>query len=169
MIAETTFTTNRLLLVPLAPEDKNFIFELVNSEEWIKYIGDRKIDSQEYAERYIQTIIGNPNINYWVVRLRSGNASIGIVTFIKREYLEVHDLGFAFLPEFTNKGFAFEATQKVLLTMISNPAYPKILATTITENTRSIKLLDKLGFRFYKEIEVNTGKLLVYEIASRIH
>ena len=85
--------------------------------------------------------------------------------------MKYHDIGFAFLPGFTNNGFAFEAVQKVLLDIGNSdhpdhPAHPKILATTITGNARSIKLLEKLGFRFLEEIEVKTEKLLVYEIGG---
>jgi RimJ/RimL family protein N-acetyltransferase len=163
---QTTIVTNRLLLEPLTLNDNSFILELVNSEGWLKYIGDRNINSPEDASDYIQKVNSNPNITYWVVKLKDKAISIGIITFIKRDYLEHCDIGFALLPKFTNNGYAFEATKEVLTNIIHNSEYTHVLATTIPENKDSIKLLERLGLRLDKEIEVADEKLHVYQIST---
>lgn len=162
---QATITTNRLLLEPLSPNDNDFIVELVNSEGWLRYIGDRKIHSLEDAAAYIQKINDNPDITYWVAKLKEDFIPIGIVTLIKRAYLEHHDIGFAFLPAFTNHGYAFEATQEVLSHISCNAGHSHILATTLPENKSSIRLLEKLGLQLSKEIEVGNEKLHVYGMA----
>jgi len=35
-------------------EDAHFIYELLNSDSWIKFIGDKKITTQNKAKDYIQ-------------------------------------------------------------------------------------------------------------------
>src|SRR5215218_9705823 len=91
--------TERLLIIPLATSDDSFILELVNTEGWISFIGNRNITSQVEAKAYIQKILENSNCSYWVVKLKEQQQSIGIITYIKRDYLEHHDIGFAFLPD----------------------------------------------------------------------
>ena len=54
MNTETLLTTDRLLIEPLVLADNNFILELVNTDGWIKFIGNRKITSPMEATAYIQ-------------------------------------------------------------------------------------------------------------------
>jgi Acetyltransferases, including N-acetylases of ribosomal proteins len=102
-------STNRLLLDILTLEDYQFIIQLLNTKGWIEFIGDRNVHSKDEAIAYINKILDSPTINYWVVRIKSENLPIGIVSFLKRDYLENFDIGFAFLPEFTGNGYAYEA------------------------------------------------------------
>lgn len=159
--------TNRLLIEPLTEDDKLFIMELVNTEGWIKFIGDRNIHSEIDAVTYIQKINNNSNLLYWIVKLNETNETIGLVTFIKRDYLEHNDIGFAFLPNFFGKGYAFEATKEVLNYLVNNHSLMQILATTIPENINSIALLEKLGLRFEKSIEIENETLHIYNSLTK--
>jgi len=156
--------TNRLSLSLLNENDADFILELFNTEGWIKFIGDRNIKTTEDSKIYIQKTAGNPDITYWVVKLKDKNVSIGLISFIKRNYLDHHDIGFALLPGFSNKGFAFEATEAVLHDALKDPTHKTMLATTMTDNRNSINLIEKLGFQFNKEIINEQVKLLLYSI-----
>ena len=49
--------TDRLLIRPITVGDANFIYSLVNSNGWLKYIGDRNIRNNQDAENYIQKIL----------------------------------------------------------------------------------------------------------------
>ncbi len=49
-----TYETERLLLKPTDLEDAEFILQLLNSESFIKYIGDRNVRTIEDAENYIR-------------------------------------------------------------------------------------------------------------------
>ncbi|MEP7255080.1 MAG: GNAT family N-acetyltransferase [Ferruginibacter sp.] len=163
---ETSITTNRLLIEPLAITDNTFILELVNSKGWLEFIGDRNVHSEDDAVAYIQKINDNPNVMYWVVRFKDNSTPAGVITFIKRDYLDHHDIGFAFLPAFANNGYAYEASKAVLSEAVKNSAHSYILATTMATNGSSIKLLEKLGLQFDKEIEVNDEKLQLYSIST---
>ena len=161
---QSQITTPRLELNKLTIEDAEFTQVLVNSEEWIRFIGERNIKSKEDAEKYTLKIIETPNIIYWVVRLKEEGTPIGIITFIKRDYLAHHDIGFAFLSEYGKNGYAYEAANAVLKYITKDPNHKNILATTIKENTSSINLLEKLGLRFLEEIEVEKDLLMIYSI-----
>lgn len=158
--------TARLRLTDLTPADSGFILELVNSPGWLAFIGDRNIRTKEDAEVYIAKIRTNDTTRYWVVRLKEQNSAIGVVTLIRRDYLDHPDIGFAFLPEHSKNGYAFEAAATVLKNIMNSELYPEILATTVKENDHSIRLLEKLGLTFKQEIINDNEPLLLYSIRS---
>ncbi|MBL0146739.1 MAG: hypothetical protein IPP48_14425 [Chitinophagaceae bacterium] len=80
---QTNFTTERLQLEPLTHKHAAFIFELVNTSGWIKYIGDRNVYTTENAIEYIEKINNNEAIRYWVVNCIYENLAIGLVTLIR--------------------------------------------------------------------------------------
>jgi len=163
---QKTYITERLKLNRLQLIDAAFIFELLNTEGWIKFIGDRNIRSIEDSEKYIEKTMKNPDIVYWVVKTIDEKDSIGIISFVKRENLEFHDIGFAFLPVFSKKGYAFEAVEIVLKDLLQGTDNQIILATMNAENINSIKLIERLGFHYYREIENGEKKSLLYSITA---
>jgi RimJ/RimL family protein N-acetyltransferase len=108
------------------------------------------------------------NLYYWVVCLKDNLAPIGIITFMKRTYLDHFDIGFAFLPQYNGKGYAYEAAKEVLSIVSEMPEHSIVLATTLPDNISSIRLLTKLGLCFVREIEVGSEKLYVYSNATDI-
>ncbi len=161
-----SLATGRLSIEPLTLQDGHFIFELLNTEGWLQYIGNRNITSVDKAGDYIQNILAKENTTYWVVQLKNGKNKIGIVTFIQREHLQHPDLGFAFLPQFCSKGYAYEAASAVLHQLFRQHDHTHILATTLSHNLNSIRLLEKIGFVFEKEMEIEKTKILVYGVSD---
>lgn len=161
---QDSYTTPRLALHVLTTHDSDFIFELVNTAEWIRFIGDRNVKTKDEAVTYAQQIIDNPNSTYWVVKSKESKEPMGIVTLLKRDYLDHPDFGFAFLPQHTKKGYAIEACKVVLSELMADPSLSPLLATTKAENKNSIKLLQKIGFLFVEEININHEKMLLYSV-----
>jgi RimJ/RimL family protein N-acetyltransferase len=158
-------TSKRLSLTKLSLDDADFIFELVNTAGWLKFIGDRNVKTPDEARLFVLKVMNNPHVDYWVVRTLSSQTLIGIVSFVKREYLDFYDVGFAFLPQHSKQGFALEATTTFLQHLAKESSDPKILATTINGNSNSIALLIKLGFQFEKRIMTDNEELQVYSIS----
>lgn len=158
--------TERLILKDLQPNDHLFIFKLVNSPGWLEFISDRNVRTEEDAIAYIETIKVNPDIIYWTVKLKTDNQPIGIITLIKRDYLEHRDIGFAFLPQYTKSGYSAEATRAVLNVLPDEVLQDKILAITTERNERSINLLAKLKFRYEGRIEADGKSLLKYALSA---
>lgn len=154
--------TDRLVLEALSEQDNHFIFKLVNTKGWLEFIGNRNVNSSDDAIGYIQKIRENPNVTYWVVKLKEERHSIGVITLIKRDYLEHHDIGFAFLPHYMNQGYAFEAANEVIRYVFEDLNHTHIQAIVLPSNQGSIKLLEKLGLRMERTIEPNQEPLYVY-------
>ncbi len=154
--------TERLELSLLKKEDAVFIEELVNTEGWLKFIGDRNVHSIPDAEAYIEKIEASHNINYWVARTKEHKEPVGVISFIKRDYLEHWDIGFALLPAAEGKGYAYEGAMAVLKHNAATGKHQQFLATVMQSNTTSVKLLEKLGLRFEKDIVADAGPLMLY-------
>jgi RimJ/RimL family protein N-acetyltransferase len=155
-------STARLNLELLQPDDHAFMRALVNTPGWIEFIGDRNVHSEADALAYIDRIMNTENLYYWVARTREGNTPIGVISFLKRSYLEHFDIGFAFLPEFQGAGYALEGAKGVLDMVSGRPEYHPVLATILPHNVNSIRLLEKLGLRFERKMEVGEDVLHIY-------
>ena len=163
------YNTERLSLSSMNMNDAEFIFELVNMPGWIRFIGERNIRSKSDAENYIQKILDKPGAHYWVAKTKEENIPAGIITIIKRDYLEHPDFGFAFLEQYSGKGYATEASAVVLKDILNQNASGEVLAITVKENERSIHLLEKSGFTFQNQIHVENEFLEVYKITREEH
>ena len=158
--------TERLIICELSLKHAEFMFAVMNTQQWKEFIGDRNIQSNSDASAYIQKIIDTPNADYWLIELVESNKPIGIVTFMKRDYLDHFDIGFALLPQYFGKGYAFEASSAVLNELEKDKSHKKIVATTIPSNVSSIALLERLGFEFEMEIEQGNETLALYANSS---
>jgi ribosomal-protein-alanine N-acetyltransferase len=157
-MSESIIETQRLFLRELdAERDAEFILELVNEPAWIKNIGNRKIHSIEDARGYI---LNGPAPSYrqhgfglYLVGLKETDQSIGICGLIKRDSLEDVDIGFAFLERFWSKGYAVESARAVMDSAAERHKLTRVVAITVPTNRDSIKLLEKIGFKFEKMIK----------------
>jgi RimJ/RimL family protein N-acetyltransferase len=159
-------STQRLHLERLQPDDHAFMRALVNTPGWIEFIGDRNVHSQADALAYIDRIMNTENLYYWVARTRETNTPIGVVSFLKRSYLDHFDIGFAFLPEFQGAGYALEGAKAVLDMVRDQPEYQPVLATILPHNVNSVRLLEKLGLRFERIMQVNEDTLHIYTTSA---
>jgi len=154
--------TDRLLLRHFTIDYAQFILTLLNEPSFLRYIGDKNVRNLEDARQYI---LNGPIASYerngfglYLVELRESHAPIGMCGLIKREELPEPDIGFAFLPDFWGKGFAFEAAAAVLQEARERFGLKRILAITSLDNDASIKLLERLGFRFERVIRLSNDR-----------
>ncbi len=159
--------TDRLQIEELSHADASFLIELVNTPGWLEFIGNRNVYTLFDAQNYIQNILDNENYRYWTVKLQNTNTPIGLISLIKRDYLDNSDIGFAFLPQYSNLGYAFEATQAIIDKVSMFPKFEILLATTLPNNIHSIKLLKRLHFSFIREITVNEELMNLYSLQNK--
>ncbi len=144
--------TDRLILRRLSLEDAQFIFRLLNEPSFLHYIGEKGVRTIDDACDYI---LQGPIHSYerfgfglYLTELKEGGIPIGICGLLKREALADVDIGFAFLPEFWKKGYAFESASAVLAYGRDVVGLERIVAITSPDNNRSINVLNKLGLIF---------------------
>lgn len=141
----TNITTERLRIRPISITDAKFMINLVNSDGWLKFIGNRNILTIHDAEKYICNILENNNFYYNVFELKANRKAIGIITFLKRDDEQYPDIGFAITPQYEKNGYTLEASKAYLNKLKESNAYNNIIAITLPNNLSSKKLLTKLG------------------------
>lgn len=147
--------TERLTLRHLSPEtDAEFILRLLNEPSFLQYIGDKSVRTLDDARGYIRN---GPMKSYeengfglYRVGLKENERAIGICGLIKRDTLPEPDIGFAFLPEYWNKGYAHESAAEVMRHARDVLRLDRILAITSPDNEASGRLLGKIGLRFQR-------------------
>ena len=149
--------------------DAKFMLELLNSEGWVEFIGDRGVHTVAAAQQYIDerlvSYYEKNGFGFLMVTLKNTDETpVGICGFIKRGGLDYIDFGFAFLPQFMDKGYAFEISTALLRYAKEQLNIEKLLAITTLTNTRSIKLLEKLGFQFDKIVNLNDEELRLFAL-----
>jgi RimJ/RimL family protein N-acetyltransferase len=147
-----TLMTSRLVIRRMLDTDAAFILALLNEPSWLRFIGDRGIRTIDDAMNYIAqgpvAMYANLGFGLCIVELKDLERPVGMCGLTKRNYLEAPDIGFAFLPDYWGKGYAYEAAAAVLHFAKTDLGLKRVLATTRLDNVASQKLLEKLGLRF---------------------
>lgn len=139
-------------------DDAGFIVELLNDPSFLRFIGDRGVKTTEDARQYIQS---GPMDSYdrhgfglWLVELKESQTAIGICGLLKRESLSDVDIGFAFLPQYRSKGYAYESTAAVMEHARTVLGLKRVVAIANDDNTGSHRVLEKLGMGFERMIRL---------------
>jgi RimJ/RimL family protein N-acetyltransferase len=151
--------TERLILRRLDPDtDTEFILQLVNEPPFIHYIGDKGVRTLLDARRYItdgpQKSYETNGYGLYKVELKSHGAAIGMCGLVRRDTLPDADIGFAFLENYWNQGYAYESAAAVMRYAREQLGIKRILAITTPDNIASGKLLNKIGLRFDRLIKL---------------
>ena len=164
--------TERLQLRILTLDDAEFILRLLNEPSFIQNIGDRGVRTIEAAHDYIRK---GPIASYekfgfglWMVETKSEATPIGICGLLKREVLDDVDIGYALLPEFWSQGYALEAASGVLSYAGKTLGLNRVVAVTNPNNQSSIRLLEKMAFRFERMVRLSEGAPEIKLFAGQI-
>ena len=151
--------TARLILRELSTDDAEFILRLLNEPSFVRFIGDKKVRTLDDARQYILT---GPIASYqqhgfglYLVELKFNSQPIGMCGLLKRDTLPDVDIGFAFVPESWFQGYAIESAQAVFNYAKDVLKLPRIVAITNKDNHASGRLLEKLGLRYERLVDLN--------------
>ena len=162
----TVIETARLRLREFTPEDAAFVLRLLNEPSFLRYIGDRGVRSLDDAKRYIADgpVAGYARFGYGLMRVerKSDGATVGMCGVLKRDTLPDPDIGFSFLPEHWSQGYALESARAVMRHAREILGLGRIVAITTRDNEPSMRLLEKLGFRFERMIPMGDEELRLF-------
>ena len=159
--------TDRLILRHITTGDAHFIKALFNEPAFIKNIGDRKIKHASDAAEFIKTRFYKSYEEYgfgpFAVELKASRTLIGFCGLFKRDISQSPDLGYAFLSRYWSRGYALEAAHAVIGYAREKLRLPELVAITSSDNTASLKVLQKLGF-----IDINAVHMAGYDDPSQV-
>ena len=150
--------SERLTLREVELEDAPFVLELLNTTGFIANIGDRGIRTEGEARDYIaERVIGSyqtHGFGMWLVVQTDKALAMGLAGLVKRDGLDVPDVGYAFVPRAWGQGYAQEAAAAVLKHAQDIMGIPRLAAITSAENYASMAVLRKIGFTYQGMIQL---------------
>lgn len=164
-------SSERLTLRMVEPNDAEFILELYNSEDFLRFVGDKDLhtvgDAQLYIQNNILAMHEEHNVCLMLVERSDTKEKLGVCGLIKRPELAAYDIGYGFKPAAYGQGYGHEAGQAVLDYARQQPEITELVAITTSDNGASQALLTKLGFTYVKVQEAisDTVDLLLYQMS----
>lgn len=155
-------TTSRLTLRRLDFDDAPFLVKLLNQPSFLLNIGDRGVRNVEDAHRYLRegplAMYEKFGFGLWHVARRSDGAAIGMCGLLRRDILPDVDIGYAYLPEYWGRGYAFEAADATMRHAADKFGLARVIGVVSEGNSSSIRVLEKLGMSFERMVSMRADE-----------
>lgn len=157
--------TERLIIRTYDISDAESILRLLNEPAFIQYIGDKDVKTLADATDYIES--GPMKMQqefgfslYCCIRKTDGKV-VGMSGLVKREGIEHPEIGFAFYEEYCRLGYGYESSIAIINYASEKLNLHTLQAITNVDNIASIKLLEKLGFKYQKLIQLSKDSEMI--------
>ncbi|KZL18975.1 hypothetical protein PsAD2_02493 [Pseudovibrio axinellae] len=159
-------TTKRCLITRPQLRDRPFLNQLFCNEKTRAFLGGRQ--SQNAIERRCSKVISQSQCDHGIVRLQEGDRAVGLLSVGPYHDTLSYEVSYEFLPEYWGKGYAYEALQAFLPFSCQALKLPVILAETQHRNTRSKRLLDKIGLQQVDQLKRFGEQQVIYQYRSPV-
>lgn len=148
--------TPRLQLRKFILDDAKDMYHLNKDPDVIRYTGDDPFLSIQDAEKFIKSYnhYALHGHGRWTCLTKNDNTYIGWCGLKRNEDDQV-DIGFRFLQQYWNQGYATEAAKACLHYGFSTLKLSEIIGRADLENKASLRVLKKIGMKFWKEDKTN--------------
>ncbi len=143
--------TERLNLRPLEAEDAAAIHLMMSDAEVMAFWDSEVIDDPaltlDIVERHLDEA-GRDEARYWTMQLAADGGFLGLcdLSEIDRRHSRA-DVGFMVARRYWGGGYTFEAMHAVIGHAAQGLRLKRLQARTHLGNVRSMRLLDRLGFK----------------------
>ncbi len=154
--------TNRLIIEHFKGSDISDWAKIEGDADVRRFV-DGKVLSFEDSKKYVEMNIRHYQKNgygRYVVRLKEKGNLVGMCGFLKENY--GIDFGYRYSKVIWGKGLGFEAAKSVLNYGFSQLGLDKVVGLTAEKNLGSIRILEKLGFKFKEKFLFNNMKAFKY-------
>lgn len=142
--------TDRLILKELTPQDVDFIYKHFSDEDVCRYLFDNEpLTSIEGAQAIIDFYLDpkQNDRNRWCIISKESNERIGTCGYHRWNKTDnIAEIGYDLERESWGHGYMQEAMNAALKVGFNHMNLNRIEAFTYVGNTRSIRMLEKLGF-----------------------
>jgi len=155
--------TERLILRPFQREDASEVFECWESDPDVaRYMFWSSHHDIEKTKEWLEFELGQISSEQWfrwaVVR-KDSNELIGTgLVYFEEEY-GLFEIGYNFGKKYWGQGYATETMREIISYAKNVLKVKELVGRYAKENPASGKVMEKLGFRYYKDIpyEANEG------------
>ena len=147
-------------------KDAEKMYLLNRDFEVIKYTGDNSFESINHAKSFIKDYSDYKRFGFgrWAVINKTTNDFIGWCGLKFCTSNSEVDLGFRIFKDYWNSGIAAETSKACLEYDFTNLNINRIVGRARIENLSSIRVLEKIGMRFFSGFTDSNGEWCVYEI-----
>ena len=142
--AKMKLSTVRCTITKLQTYDFEEAVDLFTNKDVRRYLGGT-VDKNLALEK-LHFWIQDKNSMYLAVRMTGTQTFVGIISITDHHDGVFKELSYQYLPEFWNSGIATETLGAILEYLKNNSEIIELIAETQSKNTRSCRLLEKLGF-----------------------
>ncbi len=150
--------TERCRIREMGPEDLNDLYDMYEDKRICEYTEDlfeNRMKELQYIKDYAKNMYGFYNFGTWLIEDKFSNNLIGRVGFNYRPGFEDPELGFVINPRYWKHGYAYECCCSAIEYGKTELGFKRIHAFVRPENTASVALLEKLGFRSCGRYTIN--------------
>lgn len=148
------FKTDRLTLRPWLDSDARCLYHFAKNPNIGPIAGWPPHESVEYSLNIIKTIFSKKE-TYAVVKDEIPVGCVGLLFHPDTNHWwgeRSSELGYWIAEEFWGRGYAVEASKLLIKRAFDDLDVGKIYATYRCENYQSKRVLEKLGFRYYAQL-----------------
>jgi RimJ/RimL family protein N-acetyltransferase len=157
--------TRRLVIRSFASSDAPDYAALVADPEVMQYIGDGSAVDAAQAKAYVENCVENERtlgFARYVLELRNTNNFIGICGFALIDgYV---DFGYRIARKYWGNGYVNEAAPALIRYGFERLGFESIVAIAYSENQRSIRVMEKLGFEYERPDTLNGHRVVRYSL-----
>jgi len=142
----------------LRSDDLEKMRQLESDPLVMKFTSARRIQTEEQSKfRLGAQIAKQPSwepFGIWLAEKKSDRSLVGWFMLIPEEFEQL-ELGFMLVRSYWGQGFATEIGHALIDYAFSHEAIKSLMATATPNNAASIRVLEKLGFRYIKNTFVD--------------
>lgn len=155
--------TERLYLRELNVKDAVSFYHLNLDDDVLKYTGDKPFKNIESSKKFLKNYdhYNKYGFGRWAVINKENEEFLGWcgLKFSEKEY----DIGFRFFKKHWNKGYATESAKACIDYGMNNLKLTEIVGRAMKENQASIKVLEKIGLKYYKDFDFEDNIGVIYK------
>lgn len=160
--------TERLILREMLVADAQDMYEMDAHPEVYKYTGDVIPESVDATRNRISNYPDYKKYGYgrWATVLKDTGEIIGWCGLKYLDDINETDLGYRWKPKYWNKGYATEASLACLEYGFNQLGLEQIVAQALEENVASIRVMEKIGMTYWKQLNTEENPGLFYRITK---
>lgn len=150
--------TERCRIREMCPDDLNELYDMYSDKRICKYTDDLfedRMTELNYIKDYVKHMYHFYGFGTWIIEDRFSGKMIGRAGFNYRPGFDDPELGFVIAPALWRHGYALEVCSALIEYGKREFGFTRIHAFVKPENTASVCLLNKLGFRTCGRYTIN--------------
>ena len=160
--------TTRLFLRELTSEDALNLYKLNINTDVIRFTQDVDFESIESARKFLINYhhYSQYGVGRWAVIEKETREFVGWCGVKYSEEHDEYDIGFRFLKQHWNKGYATESAKYCLELAFTKFNITKVIGRANSKNHASLRVLKKIGMTYSRSTQIGNEDWEIYTLLN---